>query len=244
MPAGQVVAVVGPNGCGKSALLRTVARLHHPASGAVLVDGADIWELSRRRAAHRVVLLPQSPRAPEAITVAGLVRYGRSPPPGAPAAAVARGRAGVRGALDATGTTALAGERVDRLSGGQRLRGRLAMVRARRTPLVLLDEPTSALDLGHAVEVLELVREVAATGRPIVMVQHDLTATARYADRLVAMKDGRVIAEGAPRETVEGALVKELYGLEADILRAPVDGSPVVVPRGRAGADTQPSAMQ
>ncbi|MEU3222931.1 ABC transporter ATP-binding protein [Streptomyces sp. NPDC006976] len=241
VPAGQVVAVVGPNGCGKSTLLRTVARLHRPASGAVLVDGADIWELSQRRAAHRVALLPQSPRAPEAITVAGLVRYGRSPHQGLLRQWSREDEQAVRDALDATGTTALAGERVDRLSGGQRQRCWLAMVLAQQTPLILLDEPTSALDLGHAVEVLELVRDVAATGRTIVMVQHDLAAAARYADRLVAMKDGRVIAEGAPRETVDEALVKELYGLETDILRAPVDGSPVVVPRGRAGARPQPA---
>lgn len=228
-----------PTDACKSTLLRTVARLHRPASGAVLVDGTDIWELSQRRAAHRVALLPQSPRAPEAVTVAGLVRYGRSPHQGLLRQWSREDEQAVRDALDATGTTALAGERVDRLSGGQRQRCWLAMVLAQQTPLILLDEPTSALDLGHAVEVLEPVRDVAATGRTIVMVQHDLAAAARYAYRLVAMKDGRVIAEGAPRETVDEALVKELYGLETDILRAPVDGSPVVVPRGREGVRPQ-----
>lgn len=115
------------------------------------------------------------------------------------------------------------------------------MVLAQQTPVVLLDEPTSALDLGHAVEVLELVREVAATGRTVVMVQHDLAAAARYADLLVAMKDGRVIARGAPRETVDEALVKELYALDADILDAPGDGSPVVVARSRTGVTTRPT---
>lgn len=233
VPAGQVVAIVGPNGCGKSTLLRTVARLHRPGSGTVRAGGEDIWELSRRRAAHRVALLPQSPRAPEAVTVAGLVRYGRHPRQGLLRQWSREDENAVRDALAATGTTELAAERLDRLSGGQRQRCWLAMVLAQHTPVILLDEPTSALDLGHAVEVLELVRAVAATGRTVVMVQHDLAAAARCADLLVAMKDGRVVARGKPDEVVDEALVKELYGVDADILGAPGDGSPVVVPRVR-----------
>ncbi|NSC20199.1 ABC transporter ATP-binding protein [Streptomyces albus subsp. chlorinus] len=234
VPAGQVAAVVGPNGCGKSTLLRTLARLHRPRSGTVGVGGVDIWQLSRRQAAHRVALLPQSPRAPEAVTVAGLVRYGRHPHQGLLRQWSREDERAVREALEATGTAGLAGERLDELSGGQRQRCWLAMVLAQHTPVVLLDEPTSALDLGHAVDVLELVREVAATGRTVVMVQHDLTAAARYADTLVAMKDGRVLAQGPPRDTVDEALVKELYQVETDILPAPADAAPVVVPRPRA----------
>ncbi|MFD5631347.1 ABC transporter ATP-binding protein [Streptomyces sp. NPDC127072] len=237
IPAGQVAAIVGPNGCGKSTLLRAVARLHRPESGTVRVGGADIWGLGRRQAAHRVALLPQSPRAPEAVTVAGLVRYGRHPHQGLLRQWSREDEQAVRDALEATGTTELAAERLDRLSGGQRQRCWLAMVLAQHTPVVLLDEPTSALDLGHAVDVLELVREVAAAGRTVVMVQHDLAAAARYADTVVAMKDGRVIAQGTPRDTVDEALVKELYGLDADILSAPGDSSPVVVPRARRRAD-------
>ncbi|WP_240116538.1 MULTISPECIES: ABC transporter ATP-binding protein [unclassified Streptomyces] len=234
VPAGRVAAVVGPNGCGKSTLLRTIARLHRPDSGTVRAAGEDVWSLTQRRAAHRIALLPQAPRAPEAITVAGLVRYGRHPHQGLLRQWSRADEQAVREALDATGTAGLAGERLDRLSGGQRQRCWLAMVLAQQTPVVLLDEPTSALDLGHAVEVLELVREVAAAGRTVVMVQHDLAAAARYADTVVAMKDGRVTAQGAPADTVDEALVKDLYGIDADILRAPSDASPVVVPRPRA----------
>ncbi|GLY90324.1 ABC transporter ATP-binding protein [Actinoallomurus iriomotensis] len=241
VPAGRVAAIVGPNGCGKSTLLRTVARLHRPGSGTVHADGDDVWRLSRRQAAHRIALLPQSPRAPEAGTVAGLVRYGRHPHQGLLRQWSREDEDAVREALEATGTAELAGERLDRLSGGQRQRCWLAMVLAQRTPVVLLDEPTSALDLGHVVDVLELVREVAAAGRTVVMVQHDLAAAARYADTVVAMKDGRVIATGAPRDTVDEALVKELYSVEADILRASGDGSPVVVPRARPPV-TEPGA--
>jgi len=234
VPAGQVAAVVGPNGCGKSTLLRTLARLHRPASGTVRIAGDDIWELNRRRAAHRVALLPQSPRAPEAVTVAGLVRYGRHPHQGLLRQWSRQDEEAVREALEATGTRELAAERLDELSGGQRQRCWLAMVLAQRTPVVLLDEPTSALDVGYAVDVLSLVRQVAAGGRTVVMVQHDLTAAARYADTLVAMKDGRVLAQGRPRDTVDETLVKELYDVESDILAAPADGAPVVVPRPRA----------
>ncbi|MFC4908170.1 ABC transporter ATP-binding protein [Actinomadura gamaensis] len=231
VPAGHVAAIVGPNGCGKSTLLRAVARLHRPDSGTVHADGADLWRLPRKEAARRVTLLPQSPRAPEAVTVAGLVRYGRHPHQGLLRQWSREDERAVREALEATGTAALAHERLDRLSGGQRQRCWFAMVLAQRTPLVLLDEPTSALDMGHVVDVLELVRDIAAAGRTVVMVQHDLASAARYADTLVAMKDGRVIAEGPPRAIVGEALVKDLYDLDADILRAPGDASPVVVPR-------------
>jgi len=229
IPAGQVAAIVGPNGCGNSTLLRTLA-LHRPESGEVHADSADVWRLGRRQAARRIALLPQSPRAPEAVTVAGLVRYGRHPHQGLLRQWSREDERAVREAMAATGTTALAAERLDRLSGGQRQRCWLARVLAQHTPVVLLDEPTSALDLGHVVEVLELVREVAAAGRTVVMVLHDLAAAARYADTLIAMKDGRIISHGPPHDTVDEALVKDLYALDADILRAPGDASPVVVP--------------
>ncbi|MEX2982571.1 ABC transporter ATP-binding protein [Streptomyces sp. C36] len=242
VPEGQVVAVVGPNGCGKSTLLRSIARLHRPDSGTVRIGDADIWELAPRRAAHRIALLPQSPQAPEAVTVAGLVRYGRHPHQGLFRQWSRDDERAVRAALEATGTAALASRRLDQLSGGQRQRCWLAMVLAQETPIVLLDEPTSALDLGHAVDVLELVREVAAAGRTVMMVLHDLASAARYADVVVALRDGRIVAHGPSREVVDAALVRELYGIEADVLAAPGDGSPVVVPAARTVAAGAPAA--
>ncbi|MFE6780340.1 ABC transporter ATP-binding protein [Streptomyces sp. NPDC057702] len=236
VPSGQVVAIVGPNGCGKSTLLRAMARLHQPHAGTVHVGGRDIWRLRQREAAHRVSLLPQSPQAPEAVTVAGLVRYGRHPHQGLFRQWSREDERAVRAALTATGVAGLAERRLDQLSGGQRQRCWLAMVLAQETPVVLLDEPTSALDLGHAVEVLELVREVATAGRTVVMVLHDLTSAARYADVIVAMRAGEVVAHGPSREVVDAALVERLYGVPADVLDAPVDGSPVIVPRARVGA--------
>ncbi|MFD3888035.1 ABC transporter ATP-binding protein [Streptomyces microflavus] len=228
--SGQVVAIVGPNGCGKSTLLRCVARLHQPRSGKVVAGDADVWELRQRDAAHRIALLPQAPQAPEAVTVAGLVRYGRHPHQGLFRQWSHEDEEAVTRALEATGTTGLADRRLDQLSGGQRQRCWLAMALAQETPIVLLDEPTSALDIGHAVEVLDLVREVAAQGRTIVMVVHDLAGAARYADTLVAMRAGRILASGPPREIVDADLVRELYGIEAEILTATSDGAPVVVP--------------
>ncbi|MFE3498794.1 ABC transporter ATP-binding protein [Kitasatospora sp. NPDC059160] len=235
VPAGQVVAVVGPNGCGKSTLLRAVARLHRPDGGRILVGGEDIWRLSPRRAAHRVALLPQSPQAPEAVTVTGLVRYGRHPHQGLFRQWSADDERLTAEALRATGVDALADRRLDQLSGGQRQRCWLAMVLAQDAPVVLLDEPTSALDLGHAVEVLELVRTVAAGGRTVVMVLHDLAAAARYADLLVALRDGAVVACGPPREVVDAPLVRALYDIDSHVLAAPDDGAPVIVPRAPTG---------
>ncbi|MFF3629364.1 ABC transporter ATP-binding protein [Streptomyces sp. NPDC002164] len=243
VPAGKVVAIVGPNGCGKSTLLRSIARLHRPESGTVRAGDSDIWQLSQRAAAHRIALLPQSPQAPEAVTVAGLVRYGRHPHQGLFRQWSREDERAVREALSATGTTGLADRRIDQLSGGQRQRCWLAMVLAQQTPIVLLDEPTSALDLGHAVEVLELVREVAAAGRTVVMVLHDLAGAARYADILLAMNGGRIVARGAARDVVDAALVRELYGVEADIMDAPGDGAPVVVPTARASRERRTASV-
>ncbi|MYS84234.1 ABC transporter ATP-binding protein [Embleya scabrispora] len=233
--AGSVVAIVGPNGCGKSTLLRSIARLHKPDSGRISVGGDDVWQLKPRQAAHRVGLLPQNPTAPEAVTVAGLVRYGRHPHQGLFRQWSRADERVCREALTATGVPDLADRRLDRLSGGQRQRCWVAMVIAQEAPVMLLDEPTSALDLGHAVEVLSLVRRVAAGGRTVVMVLHDLASAARYADVLVAMRSGEVIASGPPRDVVDAALVRALYDVDADILRAPGDDTPVVVPRA-AGA--------
>lgn len=230
---GRVAAVVGPNGCGKSTLLRSIARLHRPDAGRVLVGGDDVWRLRPREAARRIALLPQSPEAPEAITVQGLVRFGRHPHQGLFRQWSRADEAAVAAALAATGVESLAQRRLDQLSGGQRQRCWVALALAQQAPLMLLDEPTSMLDLGHQVEVLNLVRGLAAGGRTVVMVLHDLGLAARYADTLVAMRDGQVTAAGPPREVVTPALVRQLYDVDADILRAPDDNAPVVVARDR-----------
>ncbi|MFC9977657.1 ABC transporter ATP-binding protein [Spirillospora sp. NPDC127200] len=230
VPTGRVVAIVGPNGCGKSTLLRAMARVHRPLDGRITVGGRDVWGMRPRQAAHHVTLLPQAPIAPEGITVAGLVAYGRHPHQGLFRQWSREDERITAEAMAATGVTDLADRRVDQLSGGQRQRCWLAMTLAQQTPVTLLDEPTSALDLGHAVEVLDLVRAVARDGRTIVMVLHDIASAARYADVLVAMRAGEVIACGSPKEIVDSALIRTLYDIDADVLSAPGDGAPVVVP--------------
>ncbi|CDG83712.1 ABC transporter ATP-binding protein [Janthinobacterium agaricidamnosum] len=227
---GKVTVIVGPNGCGKSTLLRCMARLHQPSQGSVRLGADDLWRMRPQQAARRLALLPQAPQAPEGISVAGLVSYGRHPHQGLLRQWSADDERAVREAMQAADVTALAQRPLEQLSGGQRQRCWLAMVLAQETPLLLLDEPTSMLDLGHQVDVLNRIRQLAAAGRGVVMVLHDLMAAARYADTLVALRDGRVLASGAAREIVTPQLVRQLYQVDADVLSAPGDGAPVVVP--------------
>ncbi|WP_229402530.1 ABC transporter ATP-binding protein [Micromonospora okii] len=234
LPAGQLTAVVGPNGCGKSTLLAGLSRLHKPARGAVLLDGQVLARLPVREAARRIGLLPQSADAPDGMTVADLVRFGRQPHQGLLRQWSEQDQRAVDGALAAADVATLADRRLETLSGGQRQRAWIAMAVAQDTPVLLLDEPTAALDLGHQLEVFELLRGLAAAGRTVVVVVHDLTSACRYADHLVAMLAGQVVAEGAPREVVTTDLVRRLYGVESSVLRDPVTGCPVVVPCGPA----------
>ncbi|GAB4081112.1 ABC transporter ATP-binding protein [Modestobacter muralis] len=236
LPPGQVTAIVGPNGCGKSTLLGALARVHEAQGGAVLLDGRDLATLRPRDAARRIGLLPQQAAAPDGLTVRDLVRYGRHPHQGLLRQWSPEDAAAVHGALAAADLLDLADRPLDQLSGGQRQRAWIAMVVAQQTAVVLLDEPTSALDLGHQLEVLELVADLAAQGRTVVLVLHDLSTACRHADHLVAMRDGRVVAEGPPADVVTAGLVRELYGVEAAVLRDPTSGTPVVCPVRRVAA--------
>jgi iron complex transport system ATP-binding protein len=238
LPPGQVTAIVGPNGCGKSTLLGALARVHIPSAGAVLLDGRDLASLRPREAARRIGLLPQQADAPDGLTVRDLVRYGRHPHQGLLRQWSPDDAAAVHRALVAADLLDLAERPLDTLSGGQRQRAWIAMVVAQETGIVLLDEPTSALDLGHQLEVLELVQGLAAEGRTVVLVLHDLSTACRHADHLVAMRDGRVVAEGPPSVVVTPELVRDLYGVEAAVLSDPATGSPVVCPIRRSPAGT------
>jgi iron complex transport system ATP-binding protein len=231
--AGTITAVIGPNGCGKSTLLRALGRLLKPTAGQVVLDGKRIDRVPTREVAKILGLLPQAPSAPEGLTVADLVARGRHPHQAWYRQWSADDEDAVAQALDWTGIADLAERPVDQLSGGQRQRAWISMALAQGTDLLLLDEPTTFLDLAHQVDVLELVRRLhSEAGRTVVMVLHDLNLAARYADRLVAMREGRVVASGKPPEVITEELLEEVFGLAARVIPDPVAGTPLVVPIG------------
>ena len=230
--AGAITAIVGPNACGKSTLLRGLARLLRPAAGQVILDGGDITRLRTKEVARRLGLLPQSSIAPEGITVADLVTRGRFPHQAMLRQFTRRDQQAVADAMAATGVTPIAGRAVDELSGGQRQRVWIAMVLAQETPLILLDEPTTFLDIAHQIELLELFAELnAEQGRTIVAVLHDLNHACRFADQIIAMKDGSIVAQGNPSLVITADLVEDVYGLRCQVIDDPETGTPLVIPR-------------
>ena len=234
VPTGQVTVIVGANACGKSTLLRGLARLLKPRAGSVLLDGAAIHRLPTKQVARTLGLLPQNPIAPEGVTVADLVARGRHPHHGPFGRWTAEDDEAVAEALVLTDTLVLADRVVDELSGGQRLRVWIALALAQGTDLLLLDEPTTYLDVAHQVEMLDLLAELnQRRGTTIVMVLHDLNLSARYADHLVALHTGRVVAEGTPRDVVTEEVVRTVFGLDNRVIDDPVSHTPLVVPVGR-----------
>ncbi|MGQ0615969.1 MAG: ABC transporter ATP-binding protein [Acidimicrobiia bacterium] len=235
VPAGKVTVIVGANACGKSTLLRALARLLKPKGGVVHLDGTDIHRLPTKEVARRLGILPQQPIAPEGLTVADLVARGRAPHQRWFTQWSDADEAAVVGALEATGTLAIASRPVDDLSGGQRQRAWIAMALAQGTPLMLLDEPTTFLDLAHQVEVLDLLAELnEREGRTVVLVLHDLNLACRYAHHLIAMRGGAIVAEGEPGAVVTEAMVESVFGLAVRVVADPETGTPLVVPRARA----------
>ena len=229
---GAVTAIVGPNACGKSTLLRGLARLMSPAAGQVILDGSDISRLRTKDVAKRLGLLPQSSIAPEGITVADLVTRGRFPHQTMLRQFSRADQQAVADAMAATGVTAIAGRPVDQLSGGQRQRVWIAMVQANQTPLILLDEPTTFVDSAHQIELLDLFADLnAEQGCTIVAVLHDLNHACRFADQIIAMKAGAIVAQGNPTDVITAALVEDVYGLECQVIDDPETGTPLVIPR-------------
>jgi ABC-type cobalamin/Fe3+-siderophores transport system ATPase subunit len=234
IPDGELTVIIGPNACGKSTLLRTLSRLLQPQAGAVWLDGQLIGHYPTREVARRLSLLPQSSTAPSEITVKDLVVRGRYPHQRLFSRWHADDEQAVRQAMAATGVAELAEQAVDTLSGGQRQRVWIAMVLAQQTPLVLLDEPTTWLDITHQIELMELLGELNREHRrTLVVVLHDLNQACRYATHLIAMRDGCIVASGAPKDIVTVELIAEVYGLACVIIDDPVAGTPMIVPLGR-----------
>ncbi|GAA1460243.1 ABC transporter ATP-binding protein [Nocardiopsis exhalans] len=234
VPPGRITAIVGANACGKSTLLRSMSRLLAPRSGRVLLDGQEVHRMRPKSVARTLGLLPQSPVAPEGITVSDLVGRGRHPHQRMLTRWSRQDDEAVAEALEATGTVELADRPVDELSGGQRQRVWIAMALAQRTDLLLLDEPTTFLDVSHQVEVLDLLTDLnASRGTTIVLVLHDLNLAARYSDHLIALADGGLHAAGPPGQVLTPELVRAVFGMESRIITDPTSGQPLMLPIGR-----------
>ena len=230
LPPGRFTAVIGPNACGKSTLLRALARLQPLRAGRVELDGADLAHQRPRQVARRVGFLPQRMVPPEGITVTQLVRRGWFPHRSWRAVWSDQDEAAVRRALADAGVEDLAARRVEELSGGQAQRAWMAMVLAQETDLLLLDEPTTFLDIAHQYELLGLLARLRDGGRTVVAVLHEVNQACRFADHVVAMSEGRVVAQGPPGEVVTAPLVREVFGLAADVVPDPLTGTPMLVP--------------
>ncbi|MFF1381214.1 ABC transporter ATP-binding protein [Streptomyces sp. NPDC058308] len=230
VPDGAFTAIVGPNGCGKSTLLRAFVRLLRPDSGYVELDGRQVGDYPAKALAKQLGFLPQDPQAPDDIKVRQLVGRGRFPYQSLLALWSAEDEKAVTGAMAAAGVTDLADRPVQELSGGQRQRVWMAMVLAQQTPCLLLDEPTSFLDITHQYQLLGLLAGLRDKGRTVIAVLHDINQACRFADHLVAMKDGRVAAEGDPTDIVDAVLIKDVFDLPSVIVPDPVTDTPMVVP--------------
>jgi iron complex transport system ATP-binding protein len=235
IPDGKISAIVGPNACGKSTLLRGLARLLKPRRGAVYLDGRQISSYPTREVALRLGLLPQSPSAPDGLTVEDLVGRGRYPHQGWLRQWSAQDEQAVERALALTHLTELRRRPVDELSGGQRQRAWVALAVAQEAELMLLDEPTTFLDMAHEIEVLDLLHDLnRVSGRTVVLVIHDLNLAARYADQLIVMSKGRIKAQGPPSEVISEQLLRDVFGVECRVMRDPVVGTALVIPISRA----------
>lgn len=236
IPDGHFTAIIGPNGCGKSTLLRTLSRLMTPSEGHVYLDGEQIQRYASKEVARRIGLLAQNATTPGDITVQELVARGRYPHQPLFTRWREEDERAVSRAMQATGVTNLASQSVDTLSGGQRQRVWIAMVLAQETAIMLLDEPTTWLDISHQIDLLELLGELnREQGYTLAAVLHDLNQACRYATHLIALKEGKIVAEGAPQKIVTAELIENVYGLKCMIVEDPVAGTPLVVPLGRTG---------
>jgi iron complex transport system ATP-binding protein len=235
IPTGKITALVGANGSGKSTILKTLARIMKPKDGAVFLDGKAIHNQSTREVAKQLAILPQNPTAPDGLTVSELVGYGRFPHQKGFGSLTKEDKRIIHWAIEVTGIAEFRDRPVEQLSGGQRQRAWIAMALAQQTDFLFLDEPTTFLDMAHQLEVLELLHKLnKEEQRTIVMVVHDLNHAARYAQHMIAIKKGKVVCEGAPDQVMTHEVLREVFGIEADIVADPRTGVPLCLPYGLA----------
>ncbi|GIN63254.1 iron-dicitrate ABC transporter ATP-binding protein [Robertmurraya siralis] len=234
IPSNKISVIIGANACGKSTLLKTLARLIKPSSGKITLDGRPIGKIPSKELARIVGLLPQSPIVPEGISVADLVGRGRFPHQSLLSGWTKKDYEAVAEAMEIMNITDLANRNIDELSGGQRQRVWIAMALAQQTDILFLDEPTTFLDITYQVEILDLLTDLNRKyGTTIVMVLHDINLSARYADHIFAMHQGHLVAEGEPTRVITDTLIKDIFGLNCTVIADPISGSPSVVPIGR-----------
>lgn len=230
IPEGKITSIIGPNGCGKSTVLKAVGRILKPKGGMVYLNGDDIRRLSTKEVAQKMAILPQSPQAPAGLTVGELVAYGRFPHQKGFGKLKPEDKEIVRWALEVTKLTEHEIKAVDNLSGGQRQRVWIAMALAQQTDLILLDEPTTYLDMAYQLEVLELLYRLnREQGCTIVMVLHDLNLAARFSDYMIAIRYGDIISHGTPEEVITHKVLKETFQIDAVIMKEPKTGRPTCV---------------
>ncbi|ALM76647.1 ABC transporter ATP-binding protein [Corynebacterium pseudotuberculosis] len=229
IPTGKFTAIIGRNGCGKSTLLKSCARILAPDTGSIYLNQHNLTHLHTKEIAKQLALLPQSTITPADITVEELVRRGRFPHHNWLHQWTAEDTRAVDAALNAASVKELTHKRVTDLSGGQRQRVWLAMVLAQNTPTVLLDEPTTFLDIAHQYQLLELARSLTTQlNRTVVAVLHDLQQAVRYADHLIVMKNGSIVATGSPQEVISAELISEVFNITVRTML--IDDQLIVIP--------------
>ena len=234
IPKGKITTIIGANGCGKSTILKTIARILKAKSGDIYINSKNINEQSSKEIARNMAVLPQSPQAPGGLTVEELIAYGRFPHQSGFKNNKQEDKEIVDWALKATGISEFRDRKIEDLSGGQRQRAWIAMALAQQTDILLLDEPTTYLDIAYQVEILDLLTDLnRKRGTTIVMVLHDINLSARYADYIFALRKGKLVSQGSPEDIITSELINDVFGLDCEVIKDPVSHSPFIIPKGR-----------
>ena len=228
IPDKKITTIIGPNGCGKSTLLKAITRIISRKSGTVILDGKDILQETTKTLAKKIAILPQTPEGTNGLTVGELVSYGRFPYQNSFGRLTKKDYEVINWALDVTGVKEFKFRSIDSLSGGQRQRVWIAMALAQETEIIFLDEPTTYLDMAHQLEVLELLQKLnREQERTVVMVLHDLNQAARFADYIIALKDGEIVKAGSCEEVINKDVLKKVFNIDAEIGKDPRTQKPM-----------------